>query len=317
MHNVAFTIGLTMMDDLQNLFAQLCELRNFNPKDALEQKKHRINTYFAQCGLNAAIVGVSGGVDSALSLNLLCHAMREPNSPIECIVGAVVPIYGRGTTAQDEATAKGRAVVEQAGANLWTLDASNAFEAIVAQNQMLPNAPVSTPWAEGQLASYLRTPVLYYGAALLQEQGYRSLVVGTTNRDEGAYLGFFGKASDAMVDVQPISDLHKHEVYQLARMLNVPQDVLDAPPSGDVFDGQLDEQMIGAPYWFVSLYMMWLAHPEREQLYSNLHQHARERFDTLAAHLEALHQKNAHKYTVGSPSIHLDVYPRAVPGGWS
>jgi NAD+ synthase (glutamine-hydrolysing) len=51
----------------------------------------------------------------------------------------------------------------------------------------------------------IRTPALYGAAALLQTHGYRSVVVGTTNRDEGSYLGFFGKASGGMVDLLRVS----------------------------------------------------------------------------------------------------------------
>jgi hypothetical protein len=57
-----------------------------------------------------------------------------------------------------------------------------------------------TAWASGQLVSYLRTPMLYYQTALLTEQGFRSIACGTTNRDEGSYIGFFGKASDGSID---------------------------------------------------------------------------------------------------------------------
>jgi hypothetical protein len=128
------------------------------------------------------------------------------------------------------------------------------------------------------------------------------VVVGTTNRDEGAYLGFFGKASDAMVDLQPISDLHKSEVRALARHLGVPDDLVDAVPSGDVHDGRVDEEMIGATYDDVelALRMRELELPARGP-----------------AAIERKHVENAHKYRVGDPAVHLDVMPRGVPGGWS
>src|SRR5690606_27646773 len=111
-------------------------------------------------------------------------------------------------------------------------------------------------WDEGQLASIVRTPCLYYNAAILQSQGFKSIVVGTTNRDEGSYIGFFGKASDAMVDLQPIADIHKSEVYEVAKLLNIPQEIIDAKPRGDVYDGRCDEEMIGAPYWFLEMYLL-------------------------------------------------------------
>ncbi len=161
-------------------------------------------------------------------------------------------------------------------------------------------------WSEGQCLSVVRTPALYGAAALLQAHGLRAVVVGTTNRDEGAYLGFFGKASDAMVDLQPISDLHKSEVRALALRLGVPAEVVDATPSGDVFDGRSDEAMIGAPYDVVEAVL-------------RLRELGRD--PTLAGHeataaVDRLHAVNAHKYRVGSPAVHLDVMPRGVPGGW-
>src|SRR5213075_1289727 len=132
-------------------------------------------------------------------------------------------------------------------------------------------------------------------------------VVGTTNRDEGAYLGFFGKASDGMVDLQPISDLHKSEVRALARHLGVPDDVVDAVASGDVHDGRNDEQMIGASYDEVEAFLRL-----RELGLDPALCGAR----ALAA-IERQHATNRHKYAVGSPAVHLDVMPRGVPGGWS
>src|SRR4029079_19460688 len=127
-------------------------------------------------------------------------------------------------------------------------------------------------------------------------------VVGTTNRDEGAYLGFFGKASDAMVDLQPISDLHKSEVRALARLLAVPAAVIDAEPSGDVWDGRTDAQMIGATYDDVEL-VLRLRELEMDPA-------AVAELRGASAAVDRLHRTNAHKYAVGSPAVHLDVLPR-------
>jgi NAD+ synthase (glutamine-hydrolysing) len=154
--------------------------------------------------------------------------------------------------------------------------------------------------------------MLYYSAAILQAQGQPSLVVGTTNRDEGAYIGFFGKASDAMVDLQPISDLHKSEVYALAEKLGVPKSVQEAIPSGDLYSGQLDEELIGAPYWFLELYLRLL----EEGMSLSLNPVEQCLFERYQANIERLHRQNLHKYKVGSPAIHLDVLPRRILGGW-
>src|SRR5690606_39275361 len=109
------------------------------------------------------------------------------------------------------------------------------------------------------------------------------------------------------------------EVYQVARHLDVPASVLDAAPTGDVFDGRTDEQMIGASYDFIELYTLVLAlgsDAARARLRSGWSEDAARQFAELGARLEALHGYNLHKYLGGTPASHLDTYERAVPGGW-
>jgi NAD+ synthetase len=290
---------------VEQLLLSLREKRGFDAHRVLEQKIEAINNFFEQENLDAAVVGVSGGIDSALVLFLLKAASRREGSPIKEVMGISLPIYEAvGVTDQDAAYDKSR-LIFNVGPAYYKIRDSRATSMRISHKQKA--------WAEGQMASVLRTPVLYYQAALLQTQGFKSIVVGTTNRDEGAYLGFFGKASDAMVDLQPIGDLHKSEVYALARLLNIPEEIIGATPAGDVWDGRNDEQMIGAPYWAVELYLLL------KEYYPGYYQ------DIVAEHpelheyvkaIEALHKTNAHKYKVGSPARFVDVLPRCVPGGW-
>lgn len=346
---------------LQDLLHDLRQQRGFDADFALQQKISRINTYFSENHLDSAVVGISGGIDSAVTFSLLARAMHTPHqgspSPLRCLVGVLLPVYGAGTTRQQDALTLGRLLVthvqhqyavQDAVQNksqnrsqnksqqkephivLHEIDGSSAFSEVIAatyrQHPLRKAKPeAASAWAQGQLASYIRTPILYYVAATLQsgdghidDVTYHSLVVGTTNRDEGAYLGFFGKASDGMVDLQPIGDLHKSEVYQLAALLSVPQPIMEATPSGDVYDGRVDEQMIGAPYWFVELYLLWLNQDKQQQDQSlaALSEEARVLFQQYQKNVEDLHRHNAHKYRVGSPAVFLDVYPRAVAGGW-
>ena len=301
----------TLPPFLHEILLKLRQDRGFDCDTYIQKKSARIQEYFRRCGLDAAVLGLSGGVDSAVALGVMCHAQQQENSPIKKILPLLMPIYGRGATEQERARRRGERVAAALGADAWLCDLS-----AVQHNYIHAFPELSSAWAEGQLLSIVRTPALYYGAAMLQEKGFRSLVVGTTNRDEGAYLGFFGKASDAMVDLQPISDLHKSEVWALARHFGIPQEVIDAPPSGDVFDGRNDVEMIGAPYDFIELFLM--ARAQGISLTpSKCTKEEKELFVRYQEAVHTQHKKNAHKYWVGSPAIHLDVLPRGVPGGWT
>ena len=132
----------------------------------------------------------------------------------------------------------------------------------------------------------------------MSQNGTPGVVIGTTNRDEGSYLGYVGKASDGMVDVQLISDLHKSEVYTVARYLNLPQSILDAIPTGDMYDGRVDEEVFGASYDFAELYLSYLCliDTAKKIFNDNLSEEGKKQFDFYASHLENLHSYNKHKY---------------------
>ncbi len=287
----------------EGLLPRLRAARAFDAVEVLAAKIGRLTRWFAEQGLDAAIVGVSGGVDSALVLALLRAVARQEHSPLRRVVALLLPIGGAGATHQAEATARGRLVAEALGAEAWEAPLTESLATMIASLSRASSLSFDA-WSEGQCLSVVRTPALYGAAALLQSHGFRSIVVGTTNRDEGAYLGFFGKASDGMVDLQPISDLHKSEVRALARHLGVPETVVLAVPSGDVHDGRVDEEMIGATYDEVELALrmreLEVAHGATPA--------------TLA--IERKHAENRHKYAAGDPAVHLDVMPRGVPGGW-
>ena len=89
---------------------------------------------------------------------------------------------------------------------------------------------------------------------MLGEQGFPAVVVGTGNKDEDGFLAYFCKYGDGAVDIQLISDLHKHQVYQIARHLYVPDSILSAPPSADLWENQEDETELGFSYDFVEFY---------------------------------------------------------------
>jgi NAD+ synthetase len=190
-------------------------------------------------------------------------------------------------------------------------------------------------WCRGQVTSYARTAVYYYATSVLAANGTPGLVIGTTNLSEGGYLGYFGKASDGMVDLQLISDIYKSEVYDVARFLGVPEEVLIRAPTGDMFDATTDEVVFGAPYDFVELYQEFKRAGDRAVatgkidpvVYDVTFQlsignkdnglpAAQAQWEEYSENLERMHQYNAHKYLGRSPAVHLDILDCKVQGGW-
>lgn len=301
---------------MQSLIDLTKSLRQFNAEEYLVRKMSRINQFFSSSQLDSCVIGISGGIDSAVCLKLLEKSRQQANSPIKKIVALLMPINSLGTSGQDLATQRALELVKTVQCEYFLQDLTLAEKAYV--EQLTKSQVQPSPWAIGQLASILRTPCLYFQAAVLQQQGYKSLVVGTTNRDEGAYLGFFGKASDAMVDLQPIADIHKSEVYQLAKLLSVPESIINSIPCGDVWDNKTDEEMIGAPYWFIELYLLLKEFDLLNDFFMKnyLDSVSYRDFQNYTQAIEAQHQKNTHKYQVGNPAHFIDCISRKIPGGW-
>lgn len=303
---------VVMTDSLIRMLDGYRAERGFNASEWVERKVALINAYFTQSGLSGAVVGVSGGIDSAVALSLVVKASQVEDSPIKKIVPILLPAFSyTGATRQNEATNRAESLCTRLG-----------LEAVIF-HQLTPMAEMmnaelenilgirATPWAKGQLVAYTRTPILYSTCSILTDAGYPALVIGTTNLSEGGYLGYVGKAADGMVDLQVVSDLYKSEVYQVAELLEVPNLIMKATPTGDMFDGRDDETVFGASYDFVELYHLWLQNGSDPELLKD------ETFAAGAANLEKMHAYNGHKYLYGTPSVHLDILRADIPGGWN
>jgi NAD+ synthetase len=194
-------------------------------------------------------------------------------------------------------------LVNSFGLSLVELDLTPHHESLSSLVESVTSLE-KTAWSRGQFVAHTRTPSLYYCATLLSAHGKPAVILGTTNKDEGHYLGYVGKASDGLVDVQLISDLHKSEVFVAAHYLGVPASIVKATPNGALFDGKSDEEMFGASYEFVELY----------HYLKQLNELGKEMpvcpgYAKMASNLEALHSYNKHKYLSCSPAVHLDVLP--------
>jgi NH3-dependent NAD+ synthetase len=156
-------------------------------------------------------------------------------------------------------------------------------------------------------------------AAQLAETGHRAIVCGTINFDEGSYLGYLSKSSDAMTDVQLISDLHKSEVKKMAEYLQIPEEIKNAIANGDMYDNRSDETVFGTSYDFVELYswFLQLSEAEQAQKLKSWPAATRAEFELLRTNLERLHAFNKHKYTVVPQGLHFTLFEANIPGGWT
>ena len=307
-----------LSEQLKEIQKEIRKKRNFNPKEYIEQKSNLLNEYMNKYGLKACVIAISGGIDSAVVLGIVKKASEQTNSPIKKIMPMLLPILkSTGVTNQNEATNRGKELCEKLDLKPYIIDLTSVNNEI--RKSLEPVIEIKgEDWAIGQLGPYSRTPVLYYTTSLLNQEGFGAIICGTTNKDEGAYLGYVGKASDGMVDVQVISDIHKSEVYQVAHELGIPKSIIEATPSGDMYDSRTDETVFGASYDFVELYLNYLnmEDSEKEKLISSLDEKSKEQFDFYAKNLENLHKYNLHKYMAKSPAVHLDLYDSSVKGGW-
>ncbi len=305
-------------DEIQNLVKQLRAEKKFDASDYVNKKSKLLNDYMTKFNLKACVVAISGGIDSAAVLALVNHASKLKGSPIEKIVPLLLPISKSiGVTNQDKATARGKELCQSLNLTPYVIDLSKVNKLIRRQLESAVGIK-GEAWAIGQLGPYSRTPILYYTTSLLCQEGKNAIICGTTNRDEGTYLGYIGKASDGMVDLQIISDLHKSEVYDVSKLLNVPQSIIDVTPSGDMYDNRSDEMVFGAPYDFVEYYLNFLRfdNKRKEIILNSLSEKAKAQFKLYADNLENLHKYNLHKYMSNSPAIHLDLWDCSIDGGW-
>ena len=178
-------------------------------------------------GFSRAVLGMSGGLDSSLTAYLAVEALGPDN-----VLGVALPY----ATSSPRSGRYARRVARATGIRLETV----------------PITPMAAPYLEsidatarvrhGNVLARLRMIVLYDLSA--REQG---LVIGTSNKTE-LLLGYSTQFGDSACAVMPIGDLYKTQVRQLARHMGVPDEILAAPASADLWEGQTDEDELGFTY---------------------------------------------------------------------
>ena len=312
---------LELNDELTRLLNKYRDKRGSNIflSEYLRKKSKALNDYMIKFGLTACVIGVSGGIDSAVTLGILKYASKQSNSPIRKIQPLLLPSYNdEGVTGQQGATGRGKVVCKSLGLSPIEINLSPITNIVTNHfdNNLLGKG---TNWAKGQLAPLMRTPILYNATSRLNEDGYKALVIGTINRSEGSYIGYIGKASDYMVDLQLITDLYKSEVYELARMLKLPKEVLDITPTGDMYDGRSDEEVFGVSYDALELCLELIntQKADKDSDIAVMSKKSKLLLELMLDRVDKIHSYNSHKYNVGSPAIHLDLIDTRIKNGWN
>lgn len=178
-------------------------------------------------GFQRAVIGLSGGIDSALVAYLTVAALGPEN-----VLGIRMPYASSSADSM--------------------IDAQKVIDALNMQSLTVPITPFVAPFFErfegitdtrkGNVMARMRMIVLYD-----QSAAFGGLVIGTSNKTE-ALIGYSTVYGDNAAAIQPIADLYKTQVRQLARALGVPRSIIDKPPSADLWAGQTDEGEIGYTY---------------------------------------------------------------------
>lgn len=180
-----------------------------------------------QSGFDRALVGLSGGLDSAVVAALCARAFGAKH-----VLAVTMPYR----TSNPESEAHAKLVADHLGVATRRVDITRMADGYLDQER------VETPLRRGNVMARCRMIALY---DLSVE--WRGLVVGTSNKTE-ILLGYTTQWGDGAHAVNPLGDLYKHQVYQVARHLGLPRAVLDKAPSADLFAGQTDEAELGFTY---------------------------------------------------------------------
>ncbi len=195
-----------------------------------------------KAGFAKAVIGLSGGVDSALVATLAVGALGKEN-----VVAVLMPYR----TSSPESAADAKLVADQLGVRSEVVDISTMVDGYLEQSGEIDNI------RKGNLMARARMIVLYDLSAR-----ERALVLGTSNKTE-TMLGYGTQFGDTACAVNPIGDLYKTQVWQLAEALGIPKKIIEKNPTADLWPGQTDEGELGFSYKLVDQLLYYMVDERR------------------------------------------------------
>jgi len=212
-----------------------------------------------EAGADGAVVGLSGGIDSAVTAVLLQKAFGDN------VLGIVIPCHSSQQDIEDA-----HRLTSKFSIKYIETDLSNVFDQFYAE--LNESGIKGGELAAANIKPRLRMTALYYYASSLNY-----LVVGTDNRSE-LKIGYFTKYGDGGIDLAPLGMLVKTEVRELAEHLGIPKNIIEKKPSAGLWQGQTDEEEMGFSYEQLDHYIL-----------------TGEAEDKIKEKIEKLAKKNAHK----------------------
>lgn len=178
-------------------------------------------------GFNRVVLGISGGIDSALSATLAAEALGPEN-----VVGLMLPYK----TSSPESEAHARLLIEQLGLPHDKIDITDMAEPLLKRYGEMNNL------RRGNILARMRMIVVFDRSSM-----ENALVLGTSNKTE-YLLGYTTWYGDSAASIQPIGDLYKTQIRALSRAIGVPAPIVEKKPSADLWPGQTDEAEMGLSY---------------------------------------------------------------------
>ncbi len=186
-----------------------------------------IKSEITRVGFSRAVIGLSGGIDSALSCALAAEALGPEN---------VLAVRMPYNSSSPDSLSDAEATAKRFGVRMETIEITQMVDPLIQRDSQMSNL------RKGNIMARARMIVLYD-----QSEVFKGLVVGTSNKTE-ILLGYSTLWGDMASALNPIGDLYKTQVRQLAHAMGVPSSVIDKPPSADLWSGQTDENELGFTY---------------------------------------------------------------------
>lgn len=215
---------------------------NLNTKLVRELLVKFIRDEVTNVGCSKGIIGLSGGVDSAVSAYLVVEALGKENT-----LAVIMP----HNESSKQSVVDAEHVASELGVHAETIDISNIVDAYTEKYDIRDKV------RRGNIMARARMIVLY--DLSVRERG---LVIGTSNKTE-LLLGYGTIYGDIACAINPIGDLYKTQVWQLAKALDVPQRVIEKKPTADLWAGQTDEDELGFSYSRVDLLLQKMVDERR------------------------------------------------------